>query len=722
MARGRRKKWTPKAHAPPPTSEREARLQSRRTRLQVLDLPGAVASPPAFSAPFPSEPTHIHKSSSKPHWKSSLEDVFEDVEPAGSSQRGFSDDVDATHSHSPVRLRRSTNEVELSPGSEKKLYEPQIRQRVDYSSLQSRRSMTSLQGDNPKSLEPPVPESRPRGETSDYGTVAGSAGADPEERDDTLDYARMDSKVFCAELVQTARVRDSESPSSHQFSVASSICSSEESNTHESDDLLGHDDSVLNMEESPLGKFDLDFDDVTSSVTERLSPRPFKSILLGPTASDPPPLWIQMFFTEAQRREVLGDLLCTVDLPPIGHSQDPVVLRASATNPKRGVLLTTTCPPQSEVLERLEPDSCPTSAPSVGSTAPALHAAKAQDAPDYPATLPFCMRLDASGAPLFDLFLSESKPEEIWNAYVPNGTWTTPIRVERHGSNTSPIIQPIFAYSKQSGSRYRKRPHHNKYPHISTKVMTVKPKCLGAHICANSDCLGIDRPKGTSSVGSRSNTVPAGDGPKRHTHSTCTAHSLRRECDICHGPLIHKTCEACTLVAQLDDSDLTAAELTDPKDMDKFHGRHDSSPDLDTAAPDSANTTPVWIELQGLVRIQPHYLAYQTADKKGDLLSLGIQTPEMRAWAVDDQSFAQEMGRGGIPTDAHNSFFTDGLILITSVVLHPLLERRVPTDTQLGPDGADSRIRRSTLAKLDSTLRTGNRFVREFASAKARAG
>ncbi|KDE06033.1 hypothetical protein MVLG_03587 [Microbotryum lychnidis-dioicae p1A1 Lamole] len=276
MARGRRKKWTPKAHAPPPTSEREARLQSRRTRLQVLDLPGAAASPPAFSAPFPLEPTHIHESSSRPHWKSSLEDVFEDVEPAGSSQRGFSDDVDATHSHSPVRLRRSTNEVELSPGSEKKLYEPQIRQRVDYSSLQSRRSMTSLQGDNPKSLEPPVPESRPRGETSDYGTVAGSAGADPEERDDTLDHARMDSKVFCAELVQTARVRDS--PSSHQFSVAASICSSEESNTH--DDLLGHDDSVLNMEEIPLGKIDLDFDDVTSSVTERLSPRPFKSILL----------------------------------------------------------------------------------------------------------------------------------------------------------------------------------------------------------------------------------------------------------------------------------------------------------------------------------------------------------------------------------------------------------------------------------------------------------
>ncbi|SDA03001.1 BZ3500_MvSof-1268-A1-R1_Chr11-1g03255 [Microbotryum saponariae] len=149
MARGRRSKWTPKAHAPPPISEREARLQSRRTRLQVLDLlPGAAASPPAFSATFPLEPTHVHESSSKPHCKSSLEDVFEDVEPAGSSQRGFSDDVDATHSRSPVRLRRSINEVDLSPGSEKKLYEPQIRQRVDYSSLQSRRSMTSLQGMN----------------------------------------------------------------------------------------------------------------------------------------------------------------------------------------------------------------------------------------------------------------------------------------------------------------------------------------------------------------------------------------------------------------------------------------------------------------------------------------------------------------------------------------------------------------------------------------------
>ncbi|SGY19811.1 BQ5605_C017g08325 [Microbotryum silenes-dioicae] len=34
-------------------------------------------------------------------------------------------------------------------------------------------------------------------------------------------------------------------------------------------------------------------------------------------------------------------------------------------------------------------------------------------------------------------------------------------------------------------------------------------------------------------------------------------------------------------------------------------------------------------------------------------------------------------------------------------------------DTQLGPDGADSRIQRSTLTKLNSTLRTGNRFLAE---------
>ncbi|SDA03070.1 BZ3500_MvSof-1268-A1-R1_Chr11-1g03290 [Microbotryum saponariae] len=37
-------------------------------------------------------------------------------------------------------------------------------------------------------------------------------------------------------------------------------------------------------------------------------------------------------------------------------------------------------------------------------------------------------------------------------------------------------------------------------------------------------------------------------------------------------------------------------------------------------------------------------------------------------------------------------------------------------------DGADSRIQRSTLTNLESMLRTGNRFVREFAPAKARAG
>ncbi|SCZ98328.1 BZ3500_MvSof-1268-A1-R1_Chr7-1g09098 [Microbotryum saponariae] len=44
------------------------------------------------------------------------------------------------------------------------------------------------------------------------------------------------------------------------------------------------------------------------------------------------------------------------------------------------------------------------------------------------------------------------------------------------------------------------------------------------------------------------------------------------------------------------------------------------------------------------------------------------------------------------------------------------------TDTRLGPDGTDSRMQRSTLTKLESVLRTGNRLVREFASAKARAG
>ncbi|SGY45857.1 BQ5605_C001g00347 [Microbotryum silenes-dioicae] len=44
------------------------------------------------------------------------------------------------------------------------------------------------------------------------------------------------------------------------------------------------------------------------------------------------------------------------------------------------------------------------------------------------------------------------------------------------------------------------------------------------------------------------------------------------------------------------------------------------------------------------------------------------------------------------------------------------------TDTRLEPDGADSHMQRSTLTKLESMLRTKNHFVREFASAKARAG
>ncbi|SCZ99745.1 BZ3501_MvSof-1269-A2-R1_Chr12-2g03447 [Microbotryum saponariae] len=51
-----------------------------------------------------------------------------------------------------------------------------------------------------------------------------------------------------------------------------------------------------------------------------------------------------------------------------------------------------------------------------------------------------------------------------------------------------------------------------------------------------------------------------------------------------------------------------------------------------------------------------------------------------------------------------------------------LIDPAEATDTRLGPDGADSRMQRSTLTKLDSILRIGNRFVREFASAKARAG
>ncbi|SCZ98126.1 BZ3500_MvSof-1268-A1-R1_Chr3-3g06589 [Microbotryum saponariae] len=51
-----------------------------------------------------------------------------------------------------------------------------------------------------------------------------------------------------------------------------------------------------------------------------------------------------------------------------------------------------------------------------------------------------------------------------------------------------------------------------------------------------------------------------------------------------------------------------------------------------------------------------------------------------------------------------------------------LIDPAEATDTRLGPDSADNRVQRSTLTKLESMLRTGNRFVREFASAKARAG
>ncbi|SDA02996.1 BZ3500_MvSof-1268-A1-R1_Chr11-1g03252 [Microbotryum saponariae] len=51
-----------------------------------------------------------------------------------------------------------------------------------------------------------------------------------------------------------------------------------------------------------------------------------------------------------------------------------------------------------------------------------------------------------------------------------------------------------------------------------------------------------------------------------------------------------------------------------------------------------------------------------------------------------------------------------------------LIDPAEATDTRLGPDGADSRIQRSTLTNLESMLRTKNHFVREFASAKTRAG
>ncbi|SGZ28003.1 BQ5605_C026g10246 [Microbotryum silenes-dioicae] len=52
-----------------------------------------------------------------------------------------------------------------------------------------------------------------------------------------------------------------------------------------------------------------------------------------------------------------------------------------------------------------------------------------------------------------------------------------------------------------------------------------------------------------------------------------------------------------------------------------------------------------------------------------------------------------------------------------------LIDPAEATNTRLqGPDSTETRIQRSTLTKLQSMLRTGNRFVREFASAKARAG
>ncbi|SGY73423.1 BQ5605_C005g03292 [Microbotryum silenes-dioicae] len=52
-----------------------------------------------------------------------------------------------------------------------------------------------------------------------------------------------------------------------------------------------------------------------------------------------------------------------------------------------------------------------------------------------------------------------------------------------------------------------------------------------------------------------------------------------------------------------------------------------------------------------------------------------------------------------------------------------LIDPAEATNTRLqGPDSTETRIQSSTLTKLESMLRTGNRFVREFASAKARAG
>ncbi|SCZ99301.1 BZ3500_MvSof-1268-A1-R1_Chr3-1g05934 [Microbotryum saponariae] len=46
-----------------------------------------------------------------------------------------------------------------------------------------------------------------------------------------------------------------------------------------------------------------------------------------------------------------------------------------------------------------------------------------------------------------------------------------------------------------------------------------------------------------------------------------------------------------------------------------------------------------------------------------------------------------------------------------------LIDPAEATDTRLGPDGADSRIQRSTLTKLESILRTKNHFVREVGPA-----
>ncbi|SGY80928.1 BQ5605_C009g05407 [Microbotryum silenes-dioicae] len=52
-----------------------------------------------------------------------------------------------------------------------------------------------------------------------------------------------------------------------------------------------------------------------------------------------------------------------------------------------------------------------------------------------------------------------------------------------------------------------------------------------------------------------------------------------------------------------------------------------------------------------------------------------------------------------------------------------LIDPAEATNTRLqGPDSAETRIKRSTLTKLESMLRTKNHFVRELASAKPRAG